>query len=88
MQVGTGGETPLMACASYGIFQVMSYLLAHGANANDQDESGTNVIQTALLAHGANANDQDESGTNVIQTTHVFGHSKCVELLLEHGADE
>ena len=46
------------------------------------------LLMSYLLEHGANANDQDESGTNVIQTAHVFGHSKCVELLLEHGADE
>ena len=57
-------QTPLMICALFGRFQIMSYLLAHGANVNTYNVP------------------------NALQTTHTYGHSKCVELLLEHGADE
>ena len=41
-----------------------------------------------LLANGANVNDINENGNYAIQLAHVGGHSKCVELLLQHGADE
>ena len=55
-----------MASAVFGRLQVMSYLLAHGANINAVNKANDNALRIA----------------------HVYGHSKCVELLLEHGADE
>ena len=41
-----------------------------------------------LLAHGANVNAQSKQGISALQTAHLYGHSKCVDLLIEHGADE
>ena len=61
-----GGVTHLMVCAEFDSLQVMSYLLAHGAIVNAQDEKAKNAIQVA----------------------HLFGRSKCVELLLDIGAVE
>ena len=58
-------QTSLIFCAEYGRFQIMSYLLAQGANVNAVDKKGHNSSQIA----------------------HLRGHSKCVDLLLEHGAD-
>ena len=35
-----------------------------------------------------NVNAVNKKGSNTIQQAHLYGFSKCVELLLEHGADE
>ena len=41
-----------------------------------------------LLAHEANVNAVNKKGYSALQMAHLYGHSKCVELLLEHGTDE
>ena len=32
--------------------------------------------------------DVDKKGHTALQIAHLFGYSKCAELLLKHGADE
>ena len=41
-----------------------------------------------LLAHGANVNTVDKHGYSVLKRAHLYSCSKCVELLIEHGADK
>ena len=41
-----------------------------------------------LAENGADVNAATELGVTSLQMTHIYGHSKCIELLLEHGADE
>ena len=92
------GQTPLYTASVVGQLKCVVVLVEHGADVNKCAEGITPLMTCAvygrfqvmsyLLANGATVNDLNGEGTNALQIAHLYGHNKCVELLLEHGADE
>ena len=41
-----------------------------------------------LIAHGTNIHQENLRGYNAIQIAYLHGHTECVNLLIESGADE
>ena len=94
------GLGPLYGACSAGQLKSAVILIEHGADINKKSssKSETPLIVSAsygrvplisfLLAHGADINSINNEGHSALQVAHLKGHSKCVEVLLEHGADE
>lgn len=43
---------------------------------------------TLLISHGADINATDCRGINPVQLAFAVGHTKCLSILLDQGADE
>ncbi|KAJ6496284.1 ankyrin repeat-containing domain protein [Mycena sanguinolenta] len=77
--------------------EMVQLLLAHGADSNAEDTSGS-VLQRAsaaghqeivkmLIEHGANVNAADLSGASALTSALRAGHAEIARLLLNHGAE-
>ena len=76
-------NSPLMLAAQLGHTECLTTLLAAGADVNLKRENGdTALIATVLIDHSAVCNTFDENNA-----TEQHGHYKCMELLIEAGAD-
>ena len=94
------GETPLYFACLTGHVKCVVVLVEHGANVNiicglkkttpliASAQSGKVNVVAYLLTKGVNINYCSDDGMTAVQQAHVYGHRKCVELLIEHGADE
>ena len=76
-------NSPLTVAARLGNTECLATLLAAGADVNLKRENGdTALIATVLNDHSAVCNTFDEN-----DATQQHGHYKCMELLIEAGAD-
>jgi serine/threonine-protein phosphatase 6 regulatory ankyrin repeat subunit A len=90
------GSTPLHRAAYNDNFEIVKYLVEHGAEVNGRSVRGLPVLRSAeagkkifqyLLQHGAGINAKDEYGKTILHT-YSFAHNiKGIEYLLSHGAD-
>ncbi|XP_072114026.1 ankyrin repeat family A protein 2 [Mobula birostris] len=92
------GFTPLMWAAAHGQIAVVEFLLQNGGDphllANGRESAlslasskGYSNIVNMLLDYGCNVNEYDwNGGTPLLYAVHG-NHVKCVEMLLEYGAD-
>jgi uncharacterized protein len=95
---GQGEMTPLMFAAFWGHRQVVSNLLAGGANINATDLSGETALFCAargrdpsifrlLLDQGADASLRNDSGRTVLWLAAFRGNTLAVSNLLERGGE-
>jgi ankyrin repeat protein len=95
----SGGWTPLIYAASLGMTEIVSDLLAHGANLNRQNIWGTTAIlmaswknhtdtvKTLLSFPGVDVNSTSpEDGCTALHDAVRWGNAELVELLISHGA--
>ncbi|KMQ91742.1 ankyrin repeat domain-containing protein 17, partial [Lasius niger] len=92
-----GDCTPLMEAASAGHVDIVSLLIAHGADVNAQSTSGNTPLMygcaggheevvRVLLEAGANVEDHNENGHTPLMEAASAGHVQVAKILLEHGA--
>ncbi|XP_066594349.1 ankyrin repeat and KH domain-containing protein 1 isoform X2 [Prorops nasuta] len=92
-----GDCTPLMEAASAGHVDIVSLLIAHGADVNAQSTSGNTPLMYAcagghenvvrvLLKAGANVEDHNENGHTPLMEAASAGHVPVAKILLEYGA--
>jgi ankyrin repeat protein len=96
---GPGGFSALVAASRNGHFEVVKYLVEHGANI---EQASNNRDKTALLAaafkghldivgylieKGANVNAQSINGFTPLTDAAINGDIRVVTFLVEHGAD-
>ncbi|XP_031786072.1 ankyrin repeat and KH domain-containing protein mask isoform X3 [Nasonia vitripennis] len=92
-----GDCTPLMEAASAGHVDIVSLLIAHGADVNAQSTSGNTPLMygcaggheevvKVLLEAGANVEDHNENGHTPLMEAASAGHVSVAKILLEHGA--
>ena len=91
--------TPLYVAIVVCPLKCVVVLVEHGADLNKFTAKDVtpliasahyNIFQVIsyLLTHGANVNAVHKMNESVLQIAHLCGYSKCVELLLNYGADE
>ncbi|TGZ57880.1 Ankyrin repeat domain-containing protein 17 [Temnothorax longispinosus] len=92
-----GDCTPLMEAASAGHVDIVSLLIAHGADVNAQSTSGNTPLMygcagghegvvCALLNAGANVEDHNENGHTPLMEAASAGHVQVAKILLDNGA--
>ncbi|XP_011496279.1 PREDICTED: ankyrin repeat and KH domain-containing protein 1-like [Ceratosolen solmsi marchali] len=92
-----GDCTPLMEAASAGHVDIVSLLIAHGADVNAHSTSGNTPLMYAcaggheevvrvLLEAGANVEDHNDNGHTPLMEAASAGHVSVAKILLEHGA--
>ncbi|XP_063991505.1 ankyrin repeat domain-containing protein 17 isoform X6 [Diachasmimorpha longicaudata] len=92
-----GDCTPLMEAASAGHVDIVSLLIAHGADVNAQSTSGNTPLMygcagghedvvKVLLEAGANVEDHNENGHTPLMEAASAGHVPVAKILLENGA--
>jgi len=94
---GNGGQTPLMAAASFGSLEAVSLLIAAGADPQAANEAGLTPLHLAtsdprkarvLLERGADVNKASLMGrTPLLVAAGTEGTFETVKLLIERGAD-
>jgi ankyrin repeat protein len=94
---GPGGQTPLMAAASFGSVEAVSLLINAGADPAAVNDSGITALHLAagdprkvrlLLEHGAAVNRASLMGrTPLLVAAGIEGTFETVKLLVEQGAD-
>jgi ankyrin repeat protein len=89
---------PLHLAALKGATNLVSYLIAHGADVNSRNKFGQTPLHRAMIggdyvttkllidAH-AEVNGRDNQGVIPVHVAAQRRHGKLVELLLEHGAE-
>ncbi|HEX2952176.1 MAG TPA: ankyrin repeat domain-containing protein [Armatimonadota bacterium] len=88
------GMTALMTAAGNGQYAVAEYLLQHGANVNQQCDTGATALVFAvidgkpdmvslLLSYGANPAIRDRTGFSALDTAKLFKNDKIINQL-EH----
>jgi len=89
---------PLLESVVNSNYEMMQYLLSHGANPNDAGIVGTTALHMAaakgnvqmlslLLSKGAEINIRDNYGQTPLMYACREGEAEAVEFLLDHGAD-
>ncbi|KAL6268769.1 hypothetical protein P5V15_001894 [Pogonomyrmex californicus] len=92
-----GDCTPLMEAASAGHVDIVTLLIAHGADVNAQSTSGNTPLMygcaggheevvRVLLEAGANVEDHNENGHTPLMEAASAGHVQVAKILLDHGA--
>ena len=93
------GRTPLMCAAGKGRFDVVKYLIDHGADVSKNtawkkrtalhtaSESGYLKVVEALLSKGAEINVEDEDRCTPLMLAAERGHIDMLLYLIDHGAD-
>ncbi|XP_070515069.1 ankyrin repeat domain-containing protein 17 isoform X3 [Cardiocondyla obscurior] len=92
-----GDCTPLMEAASAGHVDIVTLLIAHGADVNAQSTSGNTPLMygcaggheevvRVLLDSGANVEDHNENGHTPLMEAASAGHVQVAKILLERGA--
>jgi uncharacterized protein len=94
--------SPLHHAARGGYVKLLQMILDHGGDVGCVDQSGNTalhvvlnaanhkrfeIIVRALLLHGSDVNKSGCGGCTPIQCAVLYGSSKMVQILLEHGAD-
>ena len=90
-------ETFLKACL-YEHLEMLTFMIAHGADVNHVDKYGHSVlvqairrgnleITSALIAHGADVNHVDKYGDSVLAQAIRRGNLEITNTLIAHGAD-
>jgi len=97
-----GGETMLYLAAFDGDLECSRFLIDRGADVNANDNAGRTVLMRAvsqdifgtpalvsrlLIDRGAEVNAKMTGGWTALMLAAQMGHTDCVRLLLEHGAD-
>jgi len=96
----TPGQTPLMLSANAKQWQMMEWLLQHGANPNASDDTHSTALMIAasaddvsavnavkvLLAHGAVVDEEDEEKNTPLLLAAEIGNAEVVRTLLAAGA--
>jgi ankyrin repeat protein len=96
-QVNTGSENPIQFAAYAGHANILSLLLDHGADVNDQGKFGQSPLHRAsvkgkleagqfLLDYGADINARRDNGWTPLYSAAYFGQVEFTRMLLEHGA--
>ena len=98
--IAADGYFPLGLAAFFGHFEIVQYLLTHGADVNLAAKNSTRVtalhgavtrgateVVKLLLKHGANPNSLQEGGFTPLHSAAAAGHEAIVRLLVEHGAE-
>ena len=92
-------RTPLIMAAWNGNVDILTLLLQHGANINEQERGGRTALISAaygsdypdaiklLLQHGANINEQDNEGYTPLIAAAELSMVENLKVLLENGAD-
>lgn len=91
-------STPLHLAAGYNNFEVVEYLIEHGADVNAQDKGGLIPLHNAssyghveiaahLIKHGALVNATDRWAFTPLHEAAQKGRTQLCTLLLAHGAD-
>jgi uncharacterized protein len=92
------GQTALHLAAMNGKVDILTILIARGADVNVQDENGITPLMLAardgrveavqaLVAQGAKITVQDKLGENALHIAAAHGKKDVVSLLLDRGAD-
>lgn len=92
------GQTALHIAAMNGKVDVLTVLIARGANVNLQDDNGITPLMLAardgrveavqaLIAQGAKVQIQDKLGENALHIAAAHGRMDVVTALLDRGAD-
>jgi ankyrin repeat protein len=90
------GTTPLQRAALKGNFEMVKYLVEHGANVNGRSIDGFLTLRYSddyksispyLLQHGADINAKDSDGKTILHACSSVHNIKGIEYLLSHGAD-
>lgn len=92
------GETPLFWACEGKSFDVVKYLVEHGADVNKENEygetplfkacySGNENIVKYLVEQGAGVNKESEDEETPLFFACLQGHENIVKYLVEHGAD-
>jgi ankyrin repeat protein len=92
------GITPLIGTSTNGNREMVQLLIDNGADVNMGYWNGTPLLVAAAAGHtdvvkllidkGANINASDDRGRTPLSRAQQQGHSKIVELLRQHGAQE
>ena len=91
----SNGRTPLMIHAMKGNKDIVSYLVAHGADVHRKDSRGWTALHFTgdlaiveiLVDGGANVNVQDDSGRTPLMIRAEKGNEDIVSYLVAHCAD-
>ncbi|KAJ3655451.1 hypothetical protein Zmor_014582 [Zophobas morio] len=92
------GETPLYKACQYGYYNLVVYLVDHGANVNATTSNGSSPLHTAclhlhtnivrfLLSSKANINAVKNFNITPLHVACWNGHYDVVDLLLQNGAN-
>jgi ankyrin repeat protein len=92
------GQTALHIAAMNGKVDIVTILIARGANVNIQDDQGVTPLMLAsktgkvdavkaLIAQGAKLEAQDKLGENALHIAAANGKKDVVEVLLDRGAN-
>jgi len=92
------GQTALHIAAMGGKVDIVTILIARGANVNIQDEQGITPLMLAakegrvetiqaLIAQGAKLDAQDKLGENALHIAAAHGKKEAVTALLDRGAN-
>ncbi|XP_064628158.1 ankyrin repeat domain-containing protein 17-like isoform X2 [Lineus longissimus] len=92
-----GDCTPLMEAASGGFVDIVTLLIAHGADVNAQSSAGNTPLHYAacggyadvvrvLIKAGANVEEHNENGHTPLMEAASAGHVGVAKILLESGA--
>lgn len=92
-----GGWTPLNLAADGGHFEIVVFLVEHGANLETKNDRGFSPLNSAairghsdvvqfLLESGADTDSKNKQQNTPLLHASLPGHRDVVELLLEHGA--
>ncbi|OUM69013.1 hypothetical protein PIROE2DRAFT_37104, partial [Piromyces sp. E2] len=79
-------------------YEIMNYLLEHGANIDEKDNESSTPLMSAsgvgninsvkfLIEHGANINEKDMYEWTALMYASAKGHFPVVKYLIEHGAN-
>jgi ankyrin repeat protein len=88
---GSGGRTPLQACAHQGVHKTAAWLLAHSADVNAWSSGGRQAVHFAaerntgpktlalLVEAGADLSARDEDGRTPLEIARLNGKARLVE---------